>query len=79
MKMFLLQASGQPDKSKTLPVLPSSVANSQKELETHLQIAEVANSAALTPARGAVVTSGGPSTKLANDMVLPSFINFMII
>ena len=48
------------------------MANSQKELETHLQIAEVANSAAMTPARGAVVTSGGPSTKLANDMVLPS-------
>ena len=60
-----------------LPVLPSSVANSQKELETHLQIAEVANrnssgNSAATPARGAVVTSGGPSTNLANDMVLPS-------
>ena len=78
------QTGGQTtDKSKTLPVLPSSVANSQQELETHLQIAEVANrnsgsNSAPTPARGAVASAtsaavvGGPSTRLANDMVLPS-------
>ena len=77
--------TSQTEKSEILPVLPSSVANSQEELETHLQIAEVANrsnSSASTPARGAVASAtsaaaaaavvGGPSTNLANDMVLPS-------
>ena len=76
-----MDQTGQAEKSsKALPVLPSSVANSQKELETHLEIAAVAklnsssaaSTAAATPARGAVVAPGGPSTKLANDMVLPS-------
>ena len=80
MRSRAVDQTGQAEKSsKALPVLPSSVANSQKELETHLEIAAVAKlnssnaaATAATPARGAVVAPGGPSTKLANDMVLPS-------
>ncbi len=67
------------DQKPGLPVLPSTVLNSQKELDTHLQIAEVASKSGGSPLRSAVApvgsAVGGPSSALANDMVLPSTVS----
>lgn len=70
------------EQNPELPVLPSSVLNSEKELETHLHIAEVASSkksSSSSPVRGTVANTatvvGGPSSALANDMVLPSTVS----
>ena len=58
---------GNPSQARpNIPILPSSMLNNQKELETHLQIAAVA---AASPAHAAPF---GPSTNLAKDMILPT-------
>lgn len=52
----------------SVPILPSAMLGNQKELETHLQIAASAKQQQQQLMGGL----GGPSTALANDMVLPS-------
>lgn len=55
-----------------VPILPSSMLGNQKELETHLQIAAATakQQQQQSPSYGGAF--GGPSTNLANDMVLPT-------